>query len=464
MRLSTFARQLWCGLSAALLVACAFVPRVEARQAKAFDFAELERAVEAELKAGHTPGAAVAVVSGDRIVYVKGFGVTSAEGDGAAVTPDTLFRMGSTTKMFTAAALVTLASEGKIRLDAPVGDFVKNLPPKLAALTAHQLLSQSSGLRDFAPTVTSDDDAALGKNIRAWNDDLFFTEPSRIYSYSSPNYWLAGFVVEELSGRAYADAMRELVFKPLGMRRTTLRPLEAMTYPVALGHNVEKGSAVVIRPIANNVAKYPGGSIYSSAGELARFAVAMMNGGRLEGRQALAPLVVEELPKPQVYLPGEERAFYGYGLLGFESGGVKTVSHGGVSSGYGSTIMFAPEHKFAVIVLTNRNGETLPRTRQRVMQLALPLKPDPAEQPKPTPADADEMRRYVGRYAHAPQTWDVFVKDGRLFLKEDGKDFELTKVGRERFGYEQGEVLFVPDEKGAVQHIFMGLYAARRTP
>jgi CubicO group peptidase (beta-lactamase class C family) len=439
------------------------MPRVEARQAKAFDFAELDKAVEAELKARHTPGAAVAVVSGDRIVYAKGFGVMSVEEGGAAVTPDTLFRMGSTTKMFTAAALVTLAGEGKIRLDAPIGNYVKGLPPKIAALTAHQLLSQSSGLRDFAPTVTSDDDAALGKNIRAWNDELFFTEPNRIYSYSSPNYWLAGFIVEELSGRAYSDAMRELVFRPLGMRRTTLRPLEAMTHPLALGHNVEKGSAVVIRPISNNVAKYPGGSIYSSVNELARFAVAMMNGGRLENRQALAQLVVEELPKPQFYLPGEGRAFYGYGLLGFESGGVKTVSHGGVSSGYGSTIMFAPEHKLAVIVLTNRNGETLPRTRQRLMQLALPLRPDPAEQPKPQPPAADEMKRYAGKYAHAPQRWEVFVKDGKLFLKEGGKDFELTKLGRDRFGYEQGEVLFVPDERGAVEHIFMGLYAARRS-
>lgn len=457
-------RKILRSLSALLLIVSAFTPLVEARQAKAIDFAELERSIEAELKAGHTPGAAVAVVSGDRIVYAKGFGVTSAEGGGRAVTPDTLFRMGSTTKMFTAAALVTLASEGKIRLDAPVGNYVKGLPPKLAALTAHQLLSQSSGLRDFAPTVTSDDDAALGKNIRAWNDELFFTEPNRIYSYSSPNYWLAGFVIEELSGKPYSDAMRELVFKPLGMGHTTLRPLEAMTYPLALGHNVEKGDAVVIRPISNNVAKYPGGSIYSSAGELARFAVAMLNGGRLEGRQALAPLVVEELPKPQFYLPGEERAFYGYGLLGFESGGVKTVSHGGVSSGYGSTIMFAPEHKLAVIVLANRNGETLPRTRQLVMRLALPLKPDPAEPPKPQPPGADELKRYAGKYAHAPQTWEVFVKDGKLFLKEDGKDFELTKLGRDRFGYEQGEVLFVPDERGAVEHIFMGLYAARRTP
>src|ERR1044072_3433548 len=163
MRHSTLLRKLSCGMLAALLVACAVTPRADARQAKAFDFAELERTVEAELKAGHTPGAAVAVVSGDRIVYAKGLGVTSAEGGGAAVTPDTLFRMGSTKKMFTAAALVTLASEGKIRLDQPIGNFLKTLPPKIAALTADQLLSQSSGLRDFARAVTYDDDVALAQ-------------------------------------------------------------------------------------------------------------------------------------------------------------------------------------------------------------------------------------------------------------------------------------------------------------
>jgi len=126
--------------------------RVEARQAKAFDFAELDQVVEAELKAGHTPGAALVVVSGDRIVYARGFGVTSAEEGGAAVTPDTLFRMGSTTKMFTAAAIVTLAGEGKIRFDAPIGNFVKNLPPKIAALTT---LTRRRRGRPSSKTVSS---------------------------------------------------------------------------------------------------------------------------------------------------------------------------------------------------------------------------------------------------------------------------------------------------------------------
>jgi CubicO group peptidase (beta-lactamase class C family) len=430
-------------------------------QTKTIDFAALEKTIEAELKETNTPGAAVVIVSGDKVVFVRGFGATSAE-NGNTVTPDTLFRMGSTTKMLTAAALVSLAEAGKIKLDAPIGNYLKNLPPKISVLTAHQLLSQSSGLRDFAALVKSDDDASLAQNIRSWKDDVFFTEPNKIYSYSSANYWLAGFLTEELSGKVYADAMREIVFKPLGMNRSTLRPLEAMTYPLALGHQVTNGSAQVIRPIFNNAAMYPGGSVYSSANELARFAIALLNGGKLDGKQALAPSVVENLQKPQFYLPGEEKAFYGYGLLGFEQRGVKTVSHGGVSRGYGSMMTFTPEQKFAVITLANSNGQTLPKTQQKAMELFLPLKPETNEQPKPLAISAEKMKRYVGKFVHAPQTWEVFTKDGKLYFKDEGKDFELTGTGRDRFAFEQGELIFVPDAKGEIEHIFMGLYAARK--
>jgi CubicO group peptidase (beta-lactamase class C family) len=430
-------------------------------QTKAIDFAELEKTISDELAATKTPGAAIAIISGDKIIFAKGFGTTSAEA-GNPVTAETLFRMGSTTKMFTAAALVSLADAGKIKLDAPIGNYVKNLPPKISQLTAHQLLSQSSGLRDFNPLASGHDDAVLGQNVRLWKDDVFFTEPNKIYSYSSANYWLAGFLTEELSGKSYAEATAELVFKPLGMTRSTISPFVAMTYPLALGHSVQNGSAALIRPIDNNAAKYPGGSMFSSANELARWVIAMLNGGKIDGKQAIPLAVVEQLQKPQFYLPGEEKAFYGYGLLGYEDRGVKTVSHGGASRGYGSMITFAPEQKIALLVLANTSGQTLPKTRRKAMELLLPLKPQTSEQPKTLAINADKMRRYVGKYSHAPQTWEVFAKDGKLFFKEDGKDFELKKTGRESFSYEQGELLFVPNNKGEIEHVFMGLYAARK--
>jgi hypothetical protein len=76
---------------------------------------------------------------------------------------------------------------------------------------------------------------------------------------------------------------------------------------------------------------------------------------------------------------------------------------------------------------------------------------------------AEEIKRFIGKYEHSPQVWEVFIKDGKLFIKENGKDFELKKTGKNEFAYEPGGVLFVPNDKGAIEHIFMGLYAARRS-
>ncbi len=446
-------------LIAGILLLCIFF--TISAQTKSIDFTELEKNIESELVSSKTPGAAFAVVKDDKIVFIKGFGTTSIE-NGITITPYTLFRMGSTTKMFTAATVVSLVDAGKLKLDAPIGNYVKNLPPRVSQLTLHRLLSQSSGMRDLAPSVNSNDDNGLKQNILAWKDDVFFTEPNKIYSYSSANYWLAGLLAEEANGKPYSDMVAEIILKPLGMNRSTMRPFEALTYPLALGHNVADGKASVIRPIDNNTAKFPGGSLYSNVNELSHFAIAMLNGGKIDGKQILAPIVVEQLQKPQFYLPGEEKAFYGYGLLGFEDRGVRTVSHGGVSRGYGSTIFFAPDQKIAVIVLANSNGQTLPKSRRKAMEMLLPFKLAASEQPKPIAVTADEMKRYIGKFSHEPQTWEVFVKDGKLYFKEEGKDFELTKTGKDAFSYEQGEVLFVPNEKGEIEHIFMGLYAARK--
>jgi len=333
-------------------------------------------------------------------------------------------------------------------------------------VTAHQLLSQSAGLRDFAATVTSNDDAALGNQARSWKEDVFFTEPGKIYSYSSPGYWLAGLVVEEVSGKPYADAMAELLFKPLGMSRSTLRPSVAMTYPLTAGHRIENKMATVIRPTFNNTAMWPGGSVYSNVGDLARFVIALMNEGKLEGKQVMSPLVVEKLAAPHVTLPGTTDVNYGYGLMSYNYRGVRVVTHGGASTGYGSTIQLVPEHKFAVITLTNRSGETLPRTRDKAMELLLPLKPPEKEEAKPAPPLSEaEMAEYAGAYSHAPRTWEVFVKEGKLWMKHDGVESELKRTGPSTFSYGPsgaGELVFSSGPDGKAEHLFLGMYAAKK--
>jgi D-alanyl-D-alanine carboxypeptidase len=186
------------------------------------DFAALEQSASAELARLHIPGASIAIVRGDRVIYTKAIGTANVE-TGEPLRSEMLFRLGSTTKMMTAAALVGLAVEGKIDLNQPIGKYLSGLTPMLAGVTANQLLSHTAGIHDEAPMQGSHDDAALGSGIRAWTDAWFFTAPGKIISYANPGYWVAGYLVEVLTGKPYADAMEERVFRPLGMTRTTLR-------------------------------------------------------------------------------------------------------------------------------------------------------------------------------------------------------------------------------------------------
>lgn len=431
------------------------------------DFSALESLIKEELEATNTPGAAISIVQGERVIYARGFGVANVE-TGAPVTPDMLFRLGSTTKMFTAAALVTLSSQGKLKLDDPIGGHLAGINPRLARITTHQLLSNTGGVADFAAPFVSNDDEALSRMIRTWKDDALFTEPGEVYSYASPGYWLAGFVLEEKSKRPYADAMRELVFAPAGMTRTTLRPLEAMTYPLSMGHSLSGagGKPAVIRPAFNNVAMWPAGSIYSNVHELSRFVIALMNDGKLDGRQALPREVPAKLFGKYINMPGDADVYYGYGLLNFEERGVRMLMHGGFSRGYGSMIQMVPEERFAVIIQTNRSGETLPRTRARAMELFLKLKDAVPPRPKQALALSEaEMRSFAGKYVNGPQSWEIVARDRKLFYKRAEGEVELKKTAPYRLSFGdklENDLAFVAGASGEIRYVFDGLYSARK--
>lgn len=429
------------------------------------DYSALDKVISAELKDKHTPGAVVAVINQDKIVYAKAFGLANVETK-AAMEKDMLFRIGSTTKMFTAAALVRLSESGKIKLNEPIGNRVKGLSPRLSQLTAHYLLSNSAGVSDFAPPFISNDDEALGRMVRSWKDDVLFADQGEIYSYSSPGFWLSGFVVESLAGKPYGDAMEELVFKPLGMGRTTLRPLVAMTYPMANGHNVDSdGVPVIVRPFYNNVAQWPAGSIFSNMNDLSRWVIAFMNDGRLDGQQTLTSSMIKQMSTPHIAVPGDTESFYAYGLTRFRYQGLDFVAHGGFSRGYGSMIQMVPERKFAVIVLTNKSGETLRRTLNKATEIALDLKEDKPEPLKPAPAlTASAIEKYVGVYK-GTTTWDVSLKEGKLLVKNDGKEYGLTYKGDQKFSFgdeNENELVFVAGKSGRIDFVFSELYSAKR--
>jgi CubicO group peptidase (beta-lactamase class C family) len=446
-------------LGAAAFAALALTAVAEVRQ---LDPVLIERVALEELRATNTPGAAVAVVLGDQVVFSHGYGVASVD-TGAPLTSDMLFRLGSTTKMFTAAAVVGLALEGKLDLNAPVSRYISGLDATIGQLTANQLLSHTSGLHDEAPMFGSHDDAALGNGIHAWKADFLFAPPGRIYSYSNPGYWLAGYLAETVSGKPYADVIAERIFSPLGMQRSTLRPAMAMTWPLAQGHEVRDGHPAVIRPAADNASGWPAGSIFSNALELSRFVIAFMNDGRLDGQQILSPKLIAIMSSPHAEIPGGDQ-HYGYGLELSTNRGVHWVEHGGSRAGYGSTIRMAPERKFAVIIVANRSGSGMPKLADAISEWMLALDPKSEREPATHPLSVEELHRCAGVYVNGASKVELEADGDALKSTMDGSVERFTRAG-DKFLLGDGQpskLVLVPDSNGRLEFVFVNGRAFRR--
>ncbi|MCA1594796.1 MAG: beta-lactamase family protein, partial [Acidobacteria bacterium] len=476
-------------LSIAPLLMLVLIAEPSLAQRPRTDYRDLQNVVLRELRETNTPGAAIAIVRGGRVIYTKGFGISNVE-TRSPVTPNMLFRVGSITKMLTATVLVSLSEEGKIALDAPVGDFVEGFDTRLSRLTAHQLLSHSAGIIDYAHTCCAQDESALATQVRAYKDaDYFFTEPGRIFSYSNPSYHIAGYIIQELTGKPYADAMDERLFRPLGMTRTTYRPTVAMTFPLSQGHDAA-GTAkpTIVRPFVNNVGDWPSGYVYTNVSDLARFAIAFMNGGRIDGKQVLSPSVIATLSTAYVDVPFSwdvppgffERARYGHGFFIQEHRGVHLLHHGGTINGFGAFVVIVPEHRFAVIIFANRTGAILSKSLEKALELSLPLKPKLKEPRKQLmPMTLAEMDNYAGTYVNGALKIELLVRNGKLFRKElypttieggPGRDFEapVTKVGMNRFAFTPpgetapAEFVLVPGPSGRPEYLHSFMEAARR--
>jgi CubicO group peptidase (beta-lactamase class C family) len=454
----------WTCLAVSLLLAVA--PRLPAQEQPQPqpDYSIIAGIVESELKENHIPGAAIAIVRGDQVVYAQGFGVASVETE-TPVTPDSLFRLGSTTKMFTATVLRRLAGHGKLKLDAPIGQYVKDLPPFLAPLTVHQLLSHTAGITDEAPMHGRHDDDALGRGIRAWKEDFIFAPPGKVYSYSNPGYWLAGLVAEEVVGKPFADVVDDEVFRPLRMRSTTFRPTVAMTHPLAVGHGVSNERPFVIRPFADNAATWPAGSIFSSVNDLGRWATSVLYTSPPTPRRGsqYPPQIVAltDLAARHVALPGADR-HYGYGLMSGELRGVPVAEHTGSRSGYGSLIRFLPEQKAAVIILTNRTGGQLPRTAELATALLAPLGPKPAISRPEHPLSAEEIAGLVGTYTNNRERVELFERDGKLFIRQGQREMSAAKTGPNRLKVSAGDYIVIAGEDGKPEYLHHGGRTVRR--
>jgi CubicO group peptidase (beta-lactamase class C family) len=400
-----------------------------AAQGPSLDTARLEAAILDEMRALRAPGVAIAVVSGDRIVYEKGFGVASVEARDP-VTPETLFRIGSATKMFTGIAATLMARDGTLDLQQPIGRYARGLAAPLASVSLHELLTHTAGITNEAAASGPHDDAALGDRVKRWGAEHVFAPAGDVYSYTGPGYWLAGYAIEQAGREWFADVVTKRVLQPLGMRRSTFRPTMAMTYPLALDHRVDDDRQVLLRPYPDDASTWPSGSLFSSARELARFAIAFMNGGALDGTRVLPIDVITTLSTKRSGVPGSSCGYtYGFSLC--QSGSEWTLGHYGFRVGSGAVFTMAPARRVAVIILSNRNGGIFGRTEQHVLEQLIPTLRGSADEPARSTASGARSKpaSLAGTYINGPDTLHLIQRGDSLWYRYKNETMPARRDG-----------------------------------
>lgn len=435
------------------------------------DSAALGSAVRAELGRTGMPGVVVVIVRGDSVEFARGYGVANVE-TAEPMTPGLLFQVGSVTKTFTAAAVLSAARDGVVHLDAPAGRYVAGLAPRIARLTLRQLLAQTSGLADEEAAHGVHGEDAMLPYLRSWSGAEAPLEPGEAFSYSNRGFTLAGAVVQEAGGAPYADLVRQRVLQPLGMRTATFRPTEAITHPVAQGHSGRPGEpAAVVRPRADDTRQWPAGYLYASAPEVARLVVALLNRGMVDGRQALPAEVVDSMLAVRVPVPGlPNGAGYGFGLFHDRAGGMASSWHAGTMPGFTALFRVIPERRVGVVLLGNRELR-LDALAEAALSAALgePVGAPPAPDPAPAAVAREELARYAGRYTGR---FPLVLKLGGsgLVLERFGAELPVTPLGGGRFsvrapGAPRADVFTVVLPRGGrAGYLQMFLWAFVREP
>lgn len=412
-------------------------------------FAPLVEAIEAELDAVGAPGVAVAVLQGGEVVFARGFGV-KAPGGSDPILPTTLFRIGSTNKMITAAALLQQVEAGTVDLDAPVVDYLPafHLDGDAAwapSLRVRQLLEHTSGLADYlevdAPAGEQDDAALAAFLTGRYAGIGYLAAPAgTFYNYSNPGYMLAGLVAEEASGSAYRALLHDRVFAPLGMTRTFFLGAEVLADgDYAFGATQAPGWAPAVGPESyDNPWARPAGYAWSSVLDLARFARFLLAGD--PAVLADPQRVAMQSAQRSTQQAGEHEA-YGFGLMRFDgfflidgtwtaaafariltpSGATSTyhdvpvVLHDGAIPGYSAWLSIVPSLDVAFITLANGDGAYFAHSFGVALSTLAEL-PAPAPPPDDLEPDPATFGAFAGTYVdpYVFGTIEISVADGQV--------------------------------------------------
>lgn len=315
------------------------------------DFSKVDQYIQTQMARNGIPGVSIALTQGTEVVYLKSYGMADA---GRTLRPDTPMYIGSTSKSFTALAIMQLVEQGKVELDAPVQRYIPwfTLADQAAArtITVRHLLSHTSGLSDlqYVEIGRVPDNASIEEGVR----DLRVARPvdpvGSKFHYFNPGYATLGLIVEKVSGIPYAEYIQQNILRPLGMTQTHFDLESAQRAGLAHGHSLMFGFPVQRHQAFRRYA-LPDGFIISTSSDLAHYLIALNNGGVYQGQRLLSPAGMRSLFT--AYPPAP---FYAKGWMLGQHQGLKLIHHGGANEYFKHEFLMLPERGLGLSMLVNQ--------------------------------------------------------------------------------------------------------------
>ncbi|HEU6452632.1 MAG TPA: serine hydrolase domain-containing protein [Gemmatimonadaceae bacterium] len=443
------------------------------------DAAELEAFIDGvmagQLRRQHVAGATVSVVKDGKLLFAKGYGYADVEKRKPVNPATTLFRIGSVSKLFTWTAVMQLVEQGKLDLDTDINKYLDFKIPDTyeQPITLRHLMTHTPGFEEDSRGLISDDSSDL-QPMSEWLPKHIPTRvrpPGTYSAYSNYGATLAGYIVQRASGMSWEEYTEKFILEPLGMSHTTARqPLPAaLKDDMSVGYKYGGGTfkpkkfEVVLRGP-------PAGSVSSTAEDMAKFMLAHLGGGALDGKRILGEATTERMHE-RVFGHDPRLAGWALGFYEVQSHGLRLIGHGGDTQWFHSDMMLIPSENTGVFVSynTDRGGQlSFGPFLEAFLDHYYPT-PTPVAT---FPPDAVDQARHVAGVYQANRmsytTWQKAAglaggttvapdKDGAL-LVGSGSDLDrYVPVGPSLYRQELGHELiaFKADSSGGGEHAFL---------
>ena len=413
---------------------------------------KIDSLAQVTLAQGPVAALSIGVKRGDDLLLAKGYGQADIE-NGVQATAETVFRIGSITKQFTAAAVMQLVEAGKIGLDDSMTQYLPDYPTQGHEVTIRHLLSHTSGIKSYTglaawrPKMTLDlTDQQL---VDLFKDEPFDFAPGERYLYNNSAFYLLGMIIEEVSGESYREYLNAHLFGPLGLSGSIYCDERPIIRGRAEGYQRVSGKLMNDNYLSMN---QPGaaGALCSTVTDLLSW-TSTLRAGRVVSAASYGQMTTKGT------LNGGGTTNYGFGLGLGDLDGHSTVSHGGGINGFNAMLAHYPEAGLDIVVLSNTSGPHAGRVAQTIAKWALGIGV-PAERTAVEVAE-DVLETYVGEYELRPMfSIVVTLEDGALFGQATGQGkFPMFAESETEFFLRvvDAQVSFTKDDSGAVTGLIL---------